>query len=69
MKIEEIQELGMINDVHLCNSCHEELPDCDQEKHIIHGTGPGDDNIAACSAYNPVHVRNYEEERDLTFTS
>ena len=66
MKIEEIQELGMDNQIHLCDSCHEELPNCDQEKHIIFGTGLGDDNICACSSYNPVHVRNYEAERDMT---
>ena len=57
-----MQELGMENETHLCDSCHEEMPECDP-KYIIFGTGKGKDNIAACNIHNPVHTRNYEEER------
>ncbi len=64
MKIAEMQTLGMSNKVHLCDSCMDELPDCDQEKHVVHGTGKGDDNISACSSYRPIETRNYEKERD-----
>lgn len=58
-----IQGYPMVNSVHLCDSCSFELPNCEDEKHIIYGSGVGEDNIAACSDYNPVRIRNYEEER------
>lgn len=64
MQVETMQNLMMINDVHLCDSCHEEIPQCDP-LFIIYGTGKGSDNIAACDKYNPVHKRNYEEERGV----
>ena len=66
MKDKTMQEIGLSNQVHLCNSCCDELPGCDDDKHIIYGDGNGEDNIAACSSYRPVHIRNYEEERDIT---
>lgn len=62
MKDTTMQDLGMENEIHLCNSCHEELPECNPS-FIVYGTGKGNDNIAACDIYNPCHVRNYEEER------
>ena len=65
METIEIQEFGLLNEIHLCDSCHEELPNCDDGKHIIYGTGQGGDNICACSSYNPVHVRHYDTERDI----
>jgi hypothetical protein len=64
MKDTTMQELGMENETHLYNSCHEEISEC-SPSFVIYGTGKGNDNIAACDTYNPVHVRNYEEERDI----
>ena len=60
-----MQALGMLNDVNLCDSCHEEQPTCGPN-FVIYGTGKGSDNIAACDIYNPVHVRHYDEERSNT---
>ena len=65
MKDTTMQALGMEDEVHLCDSCHEELPEC-APNFVIYGTGKGQDNIAACDIYNPCHTRNYEEERDIT---
>lgn len=65
MKDTTMQQLGMENEVHLCNSCHNEIPECNPE-FVIYGTAAGNDNICACSSYNSVHTRNYDEERDIT---
>ena len=65
MKDTTMKDLGMVNNIHLCNSCQEEMPECNPG-HMIWGTGKGDDNVAACDIYNPCHVRNYEEERHNT---
>jgi len=50
--IKTIQELGMTNEVNLCNSCTKDYPGCNY-KNVIFGTGIGNDNIAACSTYIP----------------
>lgn len=45
-----MQEIGMENEVNLCDSCYETYPECDP-LNIIFGTGQGDDNICACDIY------------------
>ena len=52
-----IQDLNMENEVNLCASCRNELPECPSES-IIFGTGVGYDNICACSDYEPIESRN-----------
>lgn len=42
------------NKVHLCDSCRYSYPDCPSEKNdVIFGNGTGNDNICACSKYEP----------------
>ncbi len=42
----------MINTTNLCDSCADAIPRCDPQS-IIFGTGKGNDNIIACSSYQP----------------
>jgi len=63
MKTNTMQDLGMMNDVNLCDSCSNQQPECDPNS-VIFGTGIGDDNIAACDIYDPVEVRNFVAERN-----
>ncbi len=52
-----IQEIGMENEVNLCDSCCNEMPICDGDN-IIFGTGKGNDNICACSTYESIQLRS-----------
>ncbi len=56
-KVKTMQELGMENEVNLCDSCCNDLPECLQDN-IIFGTGIGNDNIAACSSYEAITFKN-----------
>lgn len=57
MKIATVQRLGMTNEVNLCNSCCHEQPACSSDN-LIFGSGVGDDNIVACSAYDAIELRH-----------
>ena len=50
MKSIQIQDIGLENEVNLCDSCAHSLPECESDN-MIFGTGEGDDNVASCSAY------------------
>lgn len=39
------------NQVHLCNSCKYNYPECPNDANVIFGDGRGNDNICACSKY------------------
>ena len=39
------------NQVHLCNSCKYNYPECPYDANVIFGDGRGNDNICACSKY------------------
>ena len=56
-----IQELGMSNKVHLCNSCMNEFPTCKND-HVIFGDGVGNDNVCCCSAYKPLVSMLFKEK-------
>lgn len=43
----------------LCDSCMETIPECPGDD-IIYGTGKGNDNVAACSAYKPKTAKNIQ---------
>ena len=53
MEIKTVEE----NEIHLCVSCCKEHPVCGSEN-IIFGSAKGDDNVAACSIYEPVELRH-----------
>ena len=57
MKTVTVQELGMKNDVNLCDSCCHEQPTCDADN-IIFGTGKGEDNVCGCSEYEAIEFRH-----------
>ena len=57
MKTATVQELGMDNEVNLCASCCHEVPTCESDN-MIFGSGIGDDNVAACSNYEPIEFRH-----------
>jgi len=52
-KVATMQELGMCNAVHLCDSCCDEQPEC-SPSYLIFGTGKGNDNVVACDIYVPL---------------
>ena len=41
------------NAVHLCKSCKYTYPECPNDGKVIFGDGKGNDNICACSEYEP----------------
>lgn len=41
------------NKVNLCDSCKYSYPDCPSGNDVIFGNGTGNDNICACSKYEP----------------
>ena len=56
-----MQEIGLENEVHLCNSCCNVYPDC-EAKNVIFGTGVGTDNIAACNSYEAITFRHPKDK-------
>ncbi len=41
------------NQVHLCNSCKYDFPDCPSKNDdIVFGNGAGNDNVCACAKYS-----------------
>jgi len=45
----------MKNNVHLCDSCKDDFPECSVcGEDIKFGNGKGDDNIIACPLYTPI---------------
>lgn len=59
MKSTTVQEIGMANKVHLCDSCKHEVPTCDSDN-LIFGSGKGNDNVVACSTYQAL---TYKEKQ------
>lgn len=54
-KLVEIKD----NQVHLCKSCKNAFPKCfAQADDVIFGSGVGNDNICACSKYEPLMERD-----------
>ncbi len=63
MKTATVQDLGMVNDVNLCDTCCYEQPTCTGDN-LIFGSGIGNDNIVACSAYDAIECRQHNCDGD-----
>ena len=48
IKTGTVQELGLENEVNLCDSCQHVIPTCKGDN-LIYGTSKGNDNVAACN--------------------
>ena len=48
------------NEVHLCESCKHDYPECETEiDDALFGDGKGHDNIACCNRYEPLQKREW----------
>jgi hypothetical protein len=56
MKMITVQEIGISNQINLCESCAENHPSCEPNS-VVFGDGVGHDNICACDIYSPVKLR------------
>ena len=53
--VEELQEIkkSLIQNIHLCNNCIYNYPECKPEK-LEFGNGHGNDNVIACSQHSTI---------------
>lgn len=47
------------NCVHLCNSCCNRYPEC-EDIEVLFGDGKGNDNICCCNKYEPIMEHDYD---------
>jgi len=63
IKTLQLSEVGMSNQVNLCDSCCYVQPTC-EGNNMIFGDGVGNDNVVSCSIYEAIYNRPHPHDSE-----